>query len=911
LLAATLCAAACAQPKVYRIKSIDFPHSKHVLDNGLRVVVQPDHSVPNVSVVVRYQVGAAADPKGKRGLAHLTEHLAFQIDSKAPGYIGYSNAHTSLDETVYKSHIAPQDLEAALIRHAEHMGGFSATISEDVFENERQVIRNERRQNYEHNRSQRWWWELYEHVFPSEHPYSEKVIGSHKSINAITFADFRQFIAKHYHPANATLVVVGPVDPRNTLPIIKRLFAGKPKQSPFALQVPTFTPQARREVITTENGDSTVIVAWPIGRRYSDDADAMAVLGQRGWFWYRIKNQKEWAHWVWSGVLVEEEECLFAVRAVLQDPQHIDAVVEKIFEIASLLDRGFDFDERQRKSRHQGFSSLLDSEYPIARATDMARFFSAFGDPIGWKHRLSRTSELSVETIREAGRRLLKRDRALVLIHKPKAQPVEIATGDAQKKKKRPPDKPKAVEIKGSTEHEKRRTHQGFEFGQSLASYQKWAAKHVDTFSEAEAFQLSNGIRCRVYKRTTFPLTHLRISFPGGALTVPAKKSGLYGLMFSTMSFSGSADRSRYSSIRMRTDPSVYAESAAFDARFLSPYANDAIRLIAERLSSPRFTRKNLGKAQATLNKRLQEDEIDLRSLAWRAQVKQRGLDSIFGLTTKSTLENVTLNDIYDHHERFIYPENALISIVSSMPVESLRPILEEHFGDWDYEQRKPIEISELMGKPQSPRGDVILVDVPTSPQTQLSVTYDSPGWIHWKKSLLADAVGILLEEKSASLRQAMGITYGSHVNIRSFRNFGLLHMHTIVDAKASQSGVDAVLQIIETLSSAPVTAGELDYVKRQLFRYEAAANSSFRGLASRHAYLMGRYRHDNFQLETLRFIEQITKEQIEQAAKELLSKPPTMVLAGPDPEFKKSKEKHFAPLKGAIVRYSTKDLLE
>jgi len=316
----------CATLKVYRIRKLTFPNKAVKLHNGLRVVIQPDADVPYVMALMRYDVGAANDPPPKKGLAHLVEHLAFRLGDEliaaqqpaaaAPGpapasdpaadeasakaeaanvrilkYIVGENAYTTTDETVYWKRTVPAHLWDVLQAYADQMGDFTNAISDGVFKTEREVVRNERRSRYEGHPLDRVTLDLYDRFYPPGHPYQgHAVIGSHESIAAIERADVAEFLADHYHAGNATLAIVGPVDAEETLAMVLKLFGRKPKRELSTVEVPPWQPTNRKETIVVPNaGETMVTVAWPLGPEFSTDVEAMRILRDRGWFWYRSR----------------------------------------------------------------------------------------------------------------------------------------------------------------------------------------------------------------------------------------------------------------------------------------------------------------------------------------------------------------------------------------------------------------------------------------------------------------------------------------------------------------------------------------------------------------------------------------------------------------------------------------------
>ena len=135
------------------LAGVDIPYERHVLDNGLTVVVHEDRKAPIVAVSIWYHVGSKNEPQGKTGFAHLFEHLMFMGTERVPGNQfdvlmetggGANNASTSTDRTNYYEQVPAQYLEAMLWTHRERMA--FPVVDQEVFDREREVVKEELRQ---------------------------------------------------------------------------------------------------------------------------------------------------------------------------------------------------------------------------------------------------------------------------------------------------------------------------------------------------------------------------------------------------------------------------------------------------------------------------------------------------------------------------------------------------------------------------------------------------------------------------------------------------------------------------------------------------------------------------------------------------------------------------------------------
>ncbi len=200
------------------------------LDNGLKVSIYPDPSLPIVATQVWVQVGSAHEAPNEKGFAHLFEHLMFgkttTYDKEAYSrhhtvYGGYENAYTMFDNTVYLSQIPPEGHGQVLVFEADRMRNL--VLDADNLANEQKIVTEELRLRTQNDPTARMIGPALEAIF-GKHPYGHSPAGTEEDIAAADLALVRKFYSGYYHPANMHLVVVGPVDPDAEMARIQELF---------------------------------------------------------------------------------------------------------------------------------------------------------------------------------------------------------------------------------------------------------------------------------------------------------------------------------------------------------------------------------------------------------------------------------------------------------------------------------------------------------------------------------------------------------------------------------------------------------------------------------------------------------------------------------------------------------------
>ncbi len=226
-----------------------FAFQEHRLENGLRVILQPDAAAPLVAVHVMYHVGSKDERKGRTGFAHLFEHLLFQGSEHVPrdGHFkfiqdagGTLNGTTWFDRTNYFETLPANELDLALWLESDRMGFFKPGITQEKLDNQREVVKNERRQSYENRPYGLAFEAVLAHAFPEGHPYRHPTIGYMEDIEAASLADVHEFFDLYYGPNNATLVLVGDFEPAHALDRVEAWFGEIPARPvPPPVEVPS------------------------------------------------------------------------------------------------------------------------------------------------------------------------------------------------------------------------------------------------------------------------------------------------------------------------------------------------------------------------------------------------------------------------------------------------------------------------------------------------------------------------------------------------------------------------------------------------------------------------------------------------------------------------------------------------
>ena len=215
----------------------DLKVEKYTLPNGLEVILHEDHTTPVVGVNLWYKVGSKDEKAGRTGFAHLFEHLMFQgsqhHDSEyfAPlEPLGAQiNGSTNTDRTNYFENVPSNALELALWLEADRMGFLLPALTQEKLDNQRDVVKNERRQRVDNQPYGQSFEILARTLYPPEHPYHHSTIGSMADLSAASLADVSNFFRTYYAPSNASLCLAGDFDPAEAKRLIAKYFGPLPR----------------------------------------------------------------------------------------------------------------------------------------------------------------------------------------------------------------------------------------------------------------------------------------------------------------------------------------------------------------------------------------------------------------------------------------------------------------------------------------------------------------------------------------------------------------------------------------------------------------------------------------------------------------------------------------------------------
>jgi zinc protease len=427
---------------------MDIPFTQLTLDNGLRVIVHEDHRLPMVAVNLWYHVGSKNERPGRTGFAHLFEHLMFEGSQHYDrGFFhplqeagAALNGSTNSDRTNYWEVVPTNALDLALWMESDRMGYLLPALTRQKFENQRDVVLNERRQSYENRPYGMATMAVVAALFPTQHPYHWPTIGAPADLEAATFEDVRAFFQTYYHPANASLVVAGDVATDDVIARVRAHFEEIPAgPKPTRVQAAASIDAEVRLVLEDRVELPRLYAAWHSPAIFAPGDAEMDLLadvaanGKASRLYRALVYERRLATEVMAFQNSREMGGFWQIVATAAPSHTLEELdVAITVELCRLLDQGPSDDEveRGRAQVEANFVYRLQTLGGFGGKSDQLNAYSVFLDDPGYFERdLARYRGLEAADLRDAAQQYLPNQRRIALSVVPRGRSSEALRG--------------------------------------------------------------------------------------------------------------------------------------------------------------------------------------------------------------------------------------------------------------------------------------------------------------------------------------------------------------------------------------------------------------------------------------------------------------------------------------------------
>ena len=796
---------------------IDF--EKYRLANGLQVILHSDSKLPVAHVNLWYHVGSKNEQPGRTGLAHLFEHMMFQGSKNADGeYLTYLekaganmreggvNGTTSFDRTNYFETVPSEALEYVLWLEADRMGFLAEALTQEKLDNQRGVVKNERRQNYENVPYGRALQLIFENLFPQGHPYSWIVIGSQEDLDATSLQETKDFFHRHYAPNNCSLVIAGDFDAAQAKEWVEKYFgplAPGPALDRPRLWVPRLEGE-RRVMVSDRVPLDRLYLVWPTPAYFhSGDAEldlASRILsqGKNSRLYKRLVYQEQMASDVSAFNYSLEISGLFGVVATARPGQTLKDLGDLIHEeIAAFAEKGPSREELEREKAKQEFEfvSGLERLGGFGGKADLLNQYNTFlGDPDYFQADYRRYQTLGAEEVRRVAKAHLGTSNKVVLSFTPEQ------SGRPQRSEPNRDQRPGIGSPK-------------------LFQPPALAAQMV-----------APGVRVVVAERHDLPKVAVSLLLRTGSSSDPMSRPGVAWMTTamlnegtrsrSTLEIQGELDR-----LGASFGSAAESENCHLVLEVLKVNLEPALRLLADLILNSTFPVEELERQRKQrLDHILQERNSPSATAGRVFRSILFGDQHPFGRQTagnESSVQTMTREELVDFHRVYWRPNNAVLLFSGDVTTTEATRLTSECLDGWEDAEVPRVALPEV----SPPAGiRIILVDRQDAPQSQIRVGSTGPGRkvadYHAIELMNAVLGGSFSSRLNLNLREDKGYTYGASTRFAYARQGGFWIGGTAVQTSVT---TETILEFHKEMTairgSRPITQAELTTAKQNLVR--------------------------------------------------------------------------------------------
>ena len=783
---------------------VDISYETFELANGLTVLVHTDHSTPTVFVGMWYGVGSKDEPEGKTGFAHLFEHLMFQssenhdgeffspfTDAGATGMNGTTNA----DRTNYYATVPSGAIDMALWMESDRMAYLLGAVTQDVLDEQRDVVKNEKRQ-----RETRPYAKMGDMIraglYPVDHPYRHSTIGSMDDLEAASLEDVHAWFDKYYGASNVVMVLAGDISIEDAKEKVEFYFGEAPAGVPLSHAkkwIPNLT-ENREEMMYDKVGQIRISRTWALPGLNDKDTTVMylvndSLLGNKNSPLHKkLVDELQLATRVsgsaYGRVMSGEYNITIDLREGVT-PEQVLPILDAT--IVDYLESGPDSQilENAKLSINMGMLAALETSSSIGRILAAGQLLS--NNPLYVNQELEWINAATAKELQETARRWLTRGYYQLTV---KPFP-EYTVAEAQADR---------------------------------SSIPMVVANSNINFPDIETAMLDNGMKLVVATRGNVPLVDVSIQINTGSTAAPDDAPGLASFVFGLLDKGTKKyDANELAAVKDKIGMSVRSqaglERSSLRYRILNTHLRSSLDLAAEILRNPIFPEDELIKFQARVS-------------AWLANLKLAPTDAagslfdraVYGATsrmgavwTPQLVEQVDRAKLAAFHRAEVTPDNMTVYLIGNIGIDEAKEAVDKAFGKWT---AKANSGREPIGSALVANARVILVDYPDAESSTIYAghaiePYDAETWT--ELSIMNRAFGGGFESRlNMNLREDKGWSYGyrSGVTRNASGDMTLASSGQVQTDKTMESMMEIMREFEEYVSTRPATSNEIERIK-------------------------------------------------------------------------------------------------
>ena len=827
---AGLALAALAGSFVFAGDLPELKFEKYELPNGLDVILHKDPSIPMVAVNIWYHVGSKNEKPGRTGFAHVFEHMMFQgsehhnvLYGEAIVKIGGTlNGSTEEDRTNYWENVPSNYLETALWLEGDRMGCLLPAMTQERLDNQRDVIKNERRQGLDNQPYGKAEELLKSLMYTKDHPYSWSVLGSMADLSAASMEDISDFFRMYYAPNNASLCIAGDFDPAQAKAWVEKYFGWIPPGPPIdrlTSWMPTLN-EVRRANASDNVNLARLYMVWPTPAYYAPgDAEfdllaSVLASGQSSRLYKTLVYDKQLAQDITCYQESRELNSTFTIIVTAKKGKSLEEIEPEIDRILKdICTNGVTAQELAlaRTGWETGFVRSLQQVGSFGGRADKLNAYNTYlGDPGKLLWDRDRYTKATLEGIKQYANKYLNLNGRGILYIQPRGELTAVA--DAS----------------------------------DLTTPPGAAAEPSFPPPAIQKTTLSNGLEILLVERHDLPLAQVNLLVKSGwgddppaRFNVCAMTSELLNKGTKAMNAFQISDEAQRLGANLATTSTYDYSSVTLNV--LTNNLDPALKLMAEVVLTPTFPQDELDRQKDIYRGKIRQEAKQPLSLAmknfWR---ELYGSDHPYaqpytGSGTLKTIEVITRADLESFYKTHYLANNAVAVVVGDVTLAEAKAKLEKAFGSW-----KGGTVAVNDAKPVKPlvKTRICIIDKPGAAQSAIVL-----GNLVMPRSstdfVPTSVVNQVLGGGSTSrlfmnLRQDKGYTYGANSFITSRRNPGGMASYAEVQTEVTKEAiVEFVKEIRGVAGDRPPTAQELTDSKDFLIKGFPQNFQTFGGVAT------------------------------------------------------------------------------
>tara|TARA_A100001037_G_scaffold306871_2_gene357974 strand:- start:12317 stop:14971 length:2655 start_codon:yes stop_codon:yes gene_type:complete len=794
---------------------LKIPYEKITLNNGLDLILHEDHSIPFISVNTWFHVGSKNENSGQTGFAHLFEHIMFEGSKnhnesffKPLQEIGATlNGSTSSDRTNYWENIPSNYLELVLWLESDRMGFLLDALDEKRFNIQREVVKNERRENYENQPYGMAHLILQSKLFPTPHPYNWPTIGYMEDLDSAHLSDVKNFFNKYYHPSNASISIAGDINKEQTIKLVEKYYGPIPPGKEIN-KIHQIDSQLKGNVILSERDKVTLpklYIAWPTVpdfKLHQPELELLSIIlgyGKSSRLYKKLVYETQIAKDINVYQYSQEIAGEFVIE-VTANKNHTLSEIEFLIEeeLKSIQEKPINYDEilKSKNIIKAQFIRQLEKCGGFGGKADQLNYYNIMAnDPNKINSDLERYMNVTPESLHGS------------ILHNLKSNSVKLSI--------LPEKNLKYTKI-------------------DIIRTNKPKPKILSNFEipVPKSIKLNNGLNILHIQKSNLPLIEISLIFNAGSIYDPKNLPGLSyiaGLMLNegTSNFSSQDIAHKLEILGSHLNIEIRKESIEIQINTTKENFVPTIQILSDIIQCSTYP-------QTEIDRLIAETTVDLNRINDNPSIiASRGIQSLlYGNETpyghpikgnNESVKSINQKNIYDYCKRFITPSNTYLLIAGDINEKETFENLDKYFGKW------PISSSNLTNKfepniPANTESKIYIIDKPGAAQSLIRIAHLTIPRKHSEFLPLSFNNylfgGHFAARLNMNLRQDKGYTYGFSSAIQwSSVNSPFISGGSVDTTVTKESILETIKEYSELNSSRLVSKKEFNITKQSILK--------------------------------------------------------------------------------------------